>query len=68
MYTAKSHSGLPSSGTTNSGLTERNEEGYRPIDAGLLTMGYRLSNSREGFDVYRRLIDPKGAANGRMMM
>ena len=42
-------------------LTERNKEGYRPIDAGPLTMGYRLSNSREGFDVYRRLIYPKGA-------
>jgi hypothetical protein len=42
-------------------LTERNKEGYRPIDAGPLTMGYRLSNSREGFDIYRRLIYPKGA-------
>jgi hypothetical protein len=42
-------------------ITERNKEGYRPIDAGPITMGYRLSNSREGFDVYRRLIYPKGA-------
>jgi len=42
-------------------LTERNKEGYRPIDAGPLTMGYRLSNSREGFDITRRLIYPKGA-------
>jgi hypothetical protein len=42
-------------------LTERNKEGYRPIDAGPLTLGYRMSNSREGFDVYRRLIYPKGA-------
>ncbi len=42
-------------------LLERNPEGYRAIDAGPLTMGYRASNSRTGFDVTRRLIYPKGA-------
>jgi len=42
-------------------LTERNKEGIRAIDAGPVTMGYRLSNSREGFDITRRLIYPKGA-------
>src|SRR5271169_1327226 len=42
-------------------MTSRNKEGLRPIDAGPITMGYRLSNSREGFDIYRRLIYPKGA-------
>ena len=42
-------------------LTERNKEGYRAIDAGPVTMGYRLSNSREGFTITRRLIYPKGA-------
>jgi hypothetical protein len=42
-------------------LTERNKEGYRAIDAGPVTMGYRLSNSREGFSITRRLIYPKGA-------
>ena len=42
-------------------LTERNKEGYRAIDAGPVTMGYRLSNSREGFGITRRLIYPKGA-------
>src|SRR4029077_19305541 len=42
-------------------LLERNVEGFRPIDAGPLTMGYRMSNSRTGFDVSRRLIYPKGA-------
>jgi hypothetical protein len=42
-------------------LTEKNKEGLRPIDAGPVTMGYRLSNSREGFDITRRLIYPKGA-------
>lgn len=42
-------------------LTERNKEGYRAIDAGPVTMGYRLSNSRQGFSITRRLIYPKGA-------
>lgn len=42
-------------------LLERNPEGYRAIDAGPLTMGYRTSNSRTGFDTTRRLIYPKGA-------
>ena len=42
-------------------LLERNAQGFRAIDAGPLTMGYRASNSRTGFDVTRRLIYPKGA-------
>ncbi len=42
-------------------LLERNAEGFRAIDAGPLTMGYRTSNSRTGFDTTRRLIYPKGA-------
>jgi aminopeptidase N len=42
-------------------LTERNREGFRAIDAGPLTMGYRTSNTRTGFDTYRRLVYPKGA-------
>jgi hypothetical protein len=42
-------------------LLERNAEGFRAIDVGPLTMGYRASNSRTGFDVTRRLIYPKGA-------
>lgn len=42
-------------------LLEKNKEGFRPIDAGPLTMGYRLSNSRVGYDLTRRLIYPKGA-------
>jgi hypothetical protein len=48
-------------------LTERNKEGYRAIDAGPLTMGYRLSNTRTGFDTTRRLIYPKGAYILQMM-
>ena len=42
-------------------LLERNAQGFRAIDAGPLTMGYRASNSRTGFDITRRLIYPKGA-------
>ena len=42
-------------------LTERNKEGVRAIDAGPVTMGYRLSNSRAGFNITRDLIYPKGA-------
>jgi hypothetical protein len=42
-------------------LLERNKEGFRAIDVGPVTMGYRMSNSRTGFDTTRRLIYPKGA-------
>ena len=42
-------------------LLERNTMGFRAIDAGPLTMGYRLSNDRTGLDVTRKLIYPKGA-------
>jgi hypothetical protein len=42
-------------------LLERNKEGFRAIDVGPLTMGYRTSNSRTGSDITRRLIYPKGA-------
>jgi hypothetical protein len=42
-------------------LLERNAEGFRAIDVGPVTMGYRANNSRVGFDVTRRLIYPKGA-------
>ena len=41
-------------------LLEHNAMGFRAIDAGPVTMGYRLSNSRTGNDVTRRLIYPKG--------
>ena len=41
-------------------LLERDAEGFRAIDAGPLTMGYRASNSRTGFGTTRRLIYPKG--------
>lgn len=42
-------------------LIERNKEGFRAIDVGPLTMGYRLSNSKGGFNVTQSLIYPKGA-------
>ena len=42
-------------------LLERDAQGYRAIDAGPLTMGYRASNSRTGGGITRRLIYPKGA-------
>jgi Peptidase family M1 domain len=42
-------------------LLERNAQGFRAIDAGALTMGYRANNSRTGYDITRRLIYPKGA-------
>jgi len=42
-------------------LLERNAEGFRAIDAGPVTLGYRMSNSRTGFDLTRHLIYPKGA-------
>jgi hypothetical protein len=41
-------------------LLERNAQGFRAIDIGSLTMGYRNNNSRTG-DITRRLIYPKGA-------
>jgi hypothetical protein len=42
-------------------LLERNAEGFRAIDVGPLTMGYRADNSRTGFNTTRKLIYPKGA-------
>jgi hypothetical protein len=42
-------------------LFERDAQGFRAIDVGPLTMGYRASNSRTGGGITRRLIYPKGA-------
>jgi Peptidase family M1 domain len=42
-------------------LLEKDSQGFRAIDVGPLTMGYRANNSRTGFGVTRRLIYPKGA-------
>jgi hypothetical protein len=42
-------------------LTEKNSMGFRPIDVGPVTMGYRLSTEKTGWSVTRSLIYPKGA-------
>jgi hypothetical protein len=42
-------------------IVEKNQFGFRAIDVGPLTMGYRLDNSKAGFSIYRHLIYPKGA-------
>ncbi len=42
-------------------LVEKNAQGVRPIDAGPLTMGYRVSNSKAGENIYNTLIYNKGA-------
>ncbi len=42
-------------------LLEKNAQGFRAIDVGPLTMGYRANNSRTGGGITRRLIYPKGA-------
>jgi len=42
-------------------LLQKNAQGVRPIDAGALTMGGRVSNSKSGEDVYQMLIYSKGA-------
>ena len=42
-------------------LLERNAQGFRAIDAGPVTLGYRLDNSRTGVNITRHLIYPKGA-------
>jgi aminopeptidase N len=41
-------------------ITERNKEGYRAIDAGPVTLGYRLNNTKVGGNITRQLIYPKG--------
>jgi len=42
-------------------ITEKNAEGFRPIDVGPVTMGRRLSSPKAGFDIYQNLVYPKGA-------
>lgn len=42
-------------------ILEKNPQGFRAIDVGPLTMGYRLNNSRTGVSITRDLIYPKGA-------
>ena len=42
-------------------ITEKNPMGFRPIDVGPVTMGFRLSSPRAGWDIYQNLVYPKGA-------
>ncbi len=42
-------------------ITERNQYGFRPIDVGPVTMGYRLNSPKAGYNIARDLIYPKGA-------
>ena len=42
-------------------ITEKNAEGFRPIDVGPVTMGIRLSSPKAGWDIYQNLVYPKGA-------
>ena len=42
-------------------LTEKNAFGFRPVDVGPVTMGFRLSSARTGWDIYGSLVYPKGA-------
>jgi aminopeptidase N len=41
-------------------LTQKNREGFRPIDVGSVTQGERLINSKQG-NIYRFMVYPKGA-------
>jgi len=41
-------------------LVEKDKEGFRAIDVGPVTLGYRLATTRAGFGIPRRLIYPKG--------
>ena len=42
-------------------LTQKNQDGFRPVDVGPVTMGFRLSSPRTGWSVYNNLVYPKGA-------
>jgi hypothetical protein len=42
-------------------ITEKNAFGFRPIDVGPVTMGFRLSTQKTGYDIYQNLVYPKGA-------
>ncbi len=42
-------------------ITEKNAMGFKPIDVGPVTMGFRLSSEKTGWDIYQNLVYPKGA-------
>ena len=42
-------------------ITDKNAQGFRPIDVGPVTMGFRLNTDKTGENISRDLIYPKGA-------
>jgi aminopeptidase N len=42
-------------------ITEKNEFGFRANDVGPVTMGFRLSSPKAGWNIYGDLVYPKGA-------
>lgn len=42
-------------------IVDKNEFGFRAIDIGPVTMGFRLSSPKAGWNIYRDLVYPKGA-------
>ena len=42
-------------------IIEKNAFGFRPIDVGPVTMGFRLSSPKTGWNIYQNLVYPKGA-------
>jgi len=42
-------------------IIEKNAFGFRPIDVGPVTMGFRLSSPKTGWTIYQNLVYPKGA-------
>ncbi len=40
-------------------ITEKNSMGFRPVDVGPVTMGFRLSSEKTGFNVYQKLVYPR---------
>jgi hypothetical protein len=42
-------------------LTQKNSDGFRPIEVGPVTMGFRLNSPKTGWNVYSNLVYPKGA-------
>jgi hypothetical protein len=42
-------------------ILDKNANGVRPIDAGAITMGYRLNNEKSGENIYSMLVYSKGA-------
>ena len=42
-------------------LTDKNAQNFRPVDVGPVTMGFRLSTDKTGWNLYQNLVYPKGA-------